>query len=607
MVLCSGLLLLLPVVARAQCFGTEQFPATTTVPDAAGALTVISTLNFAGDYALVTLTAGHSYRFSSSVATDHITVSTAVGSGSVAFGTQPLLYTAAATQTHFVHFHTNASCGTQTIVRTTRVQRVHCAAGALNCGGTDEAITRVTIGAINNVSGGCGGGGYTDFSDQVTGVFTGQAVPITVVNANGFPGDQVRAFVDWNRDLEFGDANGEFILTTTDNLTFTGTITAPPGTLPGNVRMRVRLTFTVAVLPCGNATFGEVEDYTLNVGTFGTGVYAGGNGRGDVLAAILTTPIVSNIYTGGNGRGDVLATILTTPIASNIYSGGNGRGDVLATILPTPIFSNIYSGGNGRGDVMISFDPREILLALKGMLEGPYSPATGLMGDALRTLPSFPLTEPYTALGYAHTGGGGGETVAPAVLAVTGNNAIVDWVVVELRDAFVPTTVMATRSALVQRDGDVVGTDGVSPVTFNLPPGTFNVALRHRNHLGVMENNGVALGTTATSVDLTVVSTPTFGTNARKSITGSFPIQALWAGDVSFDGQLIYTGQDNDRDPILSAIGGTVPTATISGYRSEDVNLDGTVIYTGQDNDRDPILQNVGGSVPTNTRNTQLP
>jgi hypothetical protein len=303
----------------------------------------------------------------------------------------------------------------------------------------------------------------------------------------------------------------------------------------------------------------------------------------------------------------VLATILTTPIASNIYSGGNGRGDVLATILPTPIFSNIYSGGNGRGDVMISFDPREILLALKGMLEGPYSPATGLMGDALRTLPSFPLTEPYTALGYAHTGGGGGETVAPAVLAVTGNNAIVDWVVVELRDAFVPTTVMATRSALVQRDGDVVGTDGVSPVTFNLPPGTFNVALRHRNHLGVMENNGVALGTTATSVDLTVVSTPTFGTNARKSITGSFPIQALWAGDVSFDGQLIYTGQDNDRDPILSAIGGTVPTATISGYRSEDVNLDGTVIYTGQDNDRDPILQNVGGSVPTNTRNTQLP
>ncbi len=252
------------------------------MPDATGALTVISTLNFAGDYALVTLTAGHIYRFSSSVATDHITVSTAVASGAVAFGTQPLLYTAAATQTYFVHFHTNSACGTQTIVRTTRVQRVYCTAGTLNCGGFAESITRVAIGAINNVSGGCGGAGYTDFSDQVTGVFTGQAVPITVVNANGFAGDQVRAFVDWNRDFAFGDANGEFILTTTDNLTFTGSITAPPGTLPGNVRMRVRLTFTGAVPACGSTNFGEVEDYTLNVGTFGTGVYAGGNGRGDV-------------------------------------------------------------------------------------------------------------------------------------------------------------------------------------------------------------------------------------------------------------------------------------------------------------------------------------
>ncbi len=49
---------------------------------------MISTQSFAGDYALVALTAGQIYRFSSSVATDHITVSTAVASGAVAFGTR---------------------------------------------------------------------------------------------------------------------------------------------------------------------------------------------------------------------------------------------------------------------------------------------------------------------------------------------------------------------------------------------------------------------------------------------------------------------------------------------------------------------------------------
>lgn len=82
---------------------------------------------------------------------------------------------------------------------------------------------------------------------------------------------------------------------------------------------------------------------------------------------------------------------------------------------------------------------------------------------------------------------------------------------------------------------------------------------------------------------------------------------ALWAGNVDPDTWLLYTGQDNDRDPILTAVGGSVPTNTVSLYSGADVNMDGTVKYTGQDNDRDPILTNVGGSVPTNALQEQLP
>jgi hypothetical protein len=78
-------------------------------------------------------------------------------------------------------------------------------------------------------------------------------------------------------------------------------------------------------------------------------------------------------------------------------------------------------------------------------------------------------------------------------------------------------------------------------------------------------------------------------------------------GDVNMDKIVVYTGQNNDRDLILQAVGGTIPTATLNGvYRREDLNLDGTVKYTGQGNDRDLILQAVGGSIPTNTR-SQLP
>jgi hypothetical protein len=602
------LFLLLPFGLRAQCFGTEQFPLSTVVPDATGASTTISTQSWAGDYVLVSLTAGGVYRFSSSVATDHITVSTALASGAVAFGTQPVLFTASATQTYFVHFHTNAACATEQVFRTTQVQRVYCPASATNCGGVNGSIASVSIGSLNTTSSGCGVQGYSDLSaGPTTSLLVAQALPITVTNG-GSPsaGIQVRAFVDWNRDFTLGDAGEVFILSTTDNITFTGSITPPPGTAEGAVRMRVRIAFTGALPACGTTPVGEAEDYTLFVVDPGTSIFSGGNGRGDAASLITPTPVVSNIFSGGNGRGDVASLI--TP--ANIFTGGNGRGDVASLITPTPIASNIFAGGNGRGDVasLINTEqPTFLLLALRGMLEGPYSSATGQMSDALRTAGIVPTSEPYTALGYAQVGGGGAETITPAVLATTGNNAIVDWVAVELRDATTPTTVLATRSALIQRDGDIVATDGVSPLTFNNAPGTYHVALRHRNHLGVMTGNATALGLSTTPVDLSLASTATFGTDARKSVTGAFPAQVLWVGDVNFDDEIKYVGQDNDRDPILQAIGGVVPTNTTTGYLPADVNMDGTVKYSGENNDRDPILQTIGGVVPTNTRVGQLP
>ncbi len=40
----------------------------------------------------------------------------------------------------------------------------------------------------------------------------------------------------------------------------------------------------------------------------------------------------------------------------------------------------------------------------------------------------------------------------------------------------------------------------------------------------------------------------------------------------------------------------------MSGYFNLDVNLNGIVSCTGANNDRDPILVNIGGTVPTNMR-----
>jgi choice-of-anchor B domain-containing protein len=242
-------------------------------------------------------------------------------------------------------------------------------------------------------------------------------------------------------------------------------------------------------------------------------------------------------------------------------------------------------------------------LRVKAVLEGPYVPAAGLMHDSLRTQGLIPLTEPYTALAYAHVGGGGETTTTP-VLAVSGANAIVDWVVVELRDADTVSIVNATRCALLQRDGDIVGTDGTSPVQFDLPVGDHHIAVRHRNHLGTMSASPQRISIAPKTCDLTLPGTATYGTEGRKNING---VMALWTGNTTVNGQLQYTGSGNDRDPILLAIGGSVPTNFITGYRIEDTNLDGVVKYTGFANDRDVILLNIGGTVPTSIRLQQLP
>jgi len=240
---------------------------------------------------------------------------------------------------------------------------------------------------------------------------------------------------------------------------------------------------------------------------------------------------------------------------------------------------------------------------LKTMLDGPYDPNTGLMHDSLRSKGLIPTLEPFTALGYTHVGSGG-ETVDPSMFNITGNNALVDWVFVEVRDKNDASIVLETKVVLVQRDGDVVDTNGVARLLFSVNEDDHYIAVRHRNHLGTMTLSSVALSDEETTVNFIDPLTDTYGTDGRKIELGT---ARLWCGNVVADTAVKYTGGSNDRDPILLNIGGIVPTDTNTGYFNEDVNLDGIVKYTGFQNDRDAILITIGGIVPTNTRPEQLP
>lgn len=177
------------------------------------------------------------------------------------------------------------------------------------------------------------------------------------------------------------------------------------------------------------------------------------------------------------------------------------------------------------------------LLALKMFLEGPYSAANDLMSDALRTGSHLPIAEPYGAMAnFTHVGDGGSEAVTAQAdfdFAADGDD-IVDWVFIEIRDN--SNSTISTRSALLQRDGDIVDLGGGNVKFSAVPNGDYDVVVRHRNHLGIKSatNITVTKGGVAT-YDFTTSAAQAQGADVPEVATGVF---GAWSGDSNADGQV---------------------------------------------------------------------
>jgi hypothetical protein len=225
-------------------------------------------------------------------------------------------------------------------------------------------------------------------------------------------------------------------------------------------------------------------------------------------------------------------------------------------------------------------------------LQGPFDQQTGLMDDDLRQQDLLPVTEPYSGQGYVHIGGGG-ETVSADRLEVEGHQAVVDWIVIELRDATNPAQVVITKSALLTRNGTVESADGGELLFPGFASGSYHVAIRHRNHLGVMTKQPLQLDAVATPIDFTSGLAGTYGTSAEAQLGSGF--YALWAGNVNADKTINYKGTVTDRTEMLPVLNASDLTNTAVGYFNEDINMDGIVKYVGKNNDRAIILRNLGG------------
>lgn len=241
---------------------------------------------------------------------------------------------------------------------------------------------------------------------------------------------------------------------------------------------------------------------------------------------------------------DLHLNVGTTP--SKLESGGaNIPGfttDIDNDARPGPIGS--INGGAIRPDIGADeFDgvPAPIVLNAKVYLSH-VDAQTGLMDDYVKTVGNFATSDPYSAAPYnatfLHVNNPTVATVAPSVLATTGNNAIVDWIFIEFRTfSTPPSTVVKTKAALVQKDGDVVETDGVSPISILAPNDNYLVTMRHRNHFGFTTANVTNLSNNSpTTMNFASNAVPLFGAFPQNSLTPT--VWTMIGGDANFDGSV---------------------------------------------------------------------
>lgn len=146
----------------------------------------------------------------------------------------------------------------------------YCTAGATvnGCNTVDEYIGNVMFNTINNTSTCPASGQYSNFGSISTTVNAGSTYNASVLIPNWFNSDHVSAWIDFNHNGLFTDLGEQFDLLsggTSGTDPFTGSISIPSNAMLGTTRMRIRVNYYATMTPCGTTSYGEVEDYSIQI------------------------------------------------------------------------------------------------------------------------------------------------------------------------------------------------------------------------------------------------------------------------------------------------------------------------------------------------------
>jgi Zn-dependent metalloprotease len=152
---------------------------------------------------------------------------------------------------------------------------------------SDEYIGRVQLGSIDNSTGGSSGG-YADYTAISTSLTKGSSATITItpIWTGTKYNEGYSVWIDYNKDGDFADS-GEQVWTAAASQTtpVSGSFTVPTSATNGATRLRVSMKYNGVPTSCEAFSYGEVEDYTVNLSA----------GTPDTTAPVITLNGASTI------------------------------------------------------------------------------------------------------------------------------------------------------------------------------------------------------------------------------------------------------------------------------------------------------------------------
>jgi hypothetical protein len=270
-----------------------------------------------------------------------------------------------------------------------------------------------------------------------------------------------------------------------------------------------------------------------------------------------TEPVTVSVSTDGGTSYTVVAAGL--PDADSAYVTAP---EVITDLAKVKVYVQDEFGLTAYDESDAVFSLQGFFVDLKAFLEGPFAGA-GML-SYLNFFGYIPLMQPYDAPPWNYAG-------TESVTAMP-NNDVVDWVLIELRDAAnassaTSATTLAKQAGFILEDGSITTLDGTNDLQFGVKINqNLFAVVWHRNHLGIMSANPVTAAGNQYSYDFTSGSGQVYGgSNGHKELASG--IWGMVAGDGDADKQV----SNADKLDVWKPQSGT------SGYKAGDFDMNGQV------------------------------